>query len=806
MRAPRLRCARAAAIVLAALLLAGCAAQKAYQDGEDLVAQGKVDEGLAKLQQAAAADPKDARYRSAFLQTRERVLATYAEQADQLAARGATEQARAMYRRALAVEPRYQRALDGLAALDAGVRQSALLDAADALAKANQMAAAREKLARVLAESPANARALAIRRALDDHAAAVSPEAVLAQTYRKPVTIEFKDATLKQVFEVIARGAGLNFLFDKDVKTDQRTSIFLKNSTIEQAVRYVLLTNQLEQQVLDGNTVLIYPNTAAKQKDYQQLDVRTFYLTNSEAKTVANTLKTILKSRDVVVDEKLNLLIVRDTPDAIRMAERLVALQDVPEPEVMLEVEVIEVQKDRLQNLGIQWPATVGLTPLSLGSVINSVSSTGTTTSTGSTGPALSLYDFLHQTRNSVGVSVGQTTINANVTDSDAKLLTNPRIRVKNHEKAKILIGERVPNITSTATSTGFLSQSVNYIDVGLTLNVEPTIYLDDDVGIKISLEVSSLINQVATTSGTTAYNIGTRTATTSLRLKNGETDVLAGLIDSQERTSGNKVPGVGELPIVGRLFGASTDDDQKTEIVLSITPHLIRNIQRPDAAEANFHSGTDSGLHATPDGLSGASTPYVPPVSTPPATTGTGNTPASAPAVGQAGDASSGAGASTGGSTAAATADTGVAPDTSGAAGSAQLQWQGPAQVAAGGTVTLNLLTSSTLPVASMPLTLGFNSAKLQLVSVTEGPFMKQAGATTSFSSRLLSDGQLALSDATSSGTGASAQAVFATVTFKALSAVASTNVTLLSSSPAATGGAPIAMAAPAPYALRIN
>jgi general secretion pathway protein D len=145
-------------------------------------------------------------------------------------------------------------------------------------------------------------------------------------------------------------------LFDKDVKTDQRTSIFLKNSTVESAIYFLLMTNQLERQVMDGNTILIYPNVAAKLKEYQEMTVKTFYLANAEAKSIANTLKTILKSRDVVVDEKLNLVILRDSPEAVKLATQLVQLQDVPEPEVVLDVEMLEVKRNRLLDLGVDWP------------------------------------------------------------------------------------------------------------------------------------------------------------------------------------------------------------------------------------------------------------------------------------------------------------------------------------------------------------------------------------------------------------------------------------------------------------------
>jgi len=348
------------------------------------------------------------------------------------------------------------------------------------------------------------------------------------------------------------------------------------------------MTNQLEQQVMDANTVLIYPNVAAKLKEYQEVMVKTFFLSNADAKTVANTLRTILKTRDIVVDEKLNLVIMRDTPEAIRLAERIVNLQDVPEAEVMLEVEVLEVQRNRTLNLGINWPQSVGLTPLStLG------------------GSNLTLDDLKHINKSTIGVTgLAATTINAGKVDADVNLLANPRIRVRNKEKAKVVIGDKVPVITSTI-SPGFsslTSESVSYIDVGLTLNVEPTIYLNGDVAIRVALEVSNLGPQTVTNSGSKVYQIGTRQASTLLQLKDGENQVLAGLLSSEERSGSNKVPGIGEFPVLDRLFGTDKSDDNKTEIVLSITPHLIRKVQRPEAQDSEFSAGTEGSFRRRPD------------------------------------------------------------------------------------------------------------------------------------------------------------------------------------------------------------
>jgi len=479
------------------------------------------------------------------------------------------------------------------------------------------------------------------------------------------------------------------------------------------------------------------------------------------------------------------------------------------------------VQRTRLQDLGIQWPASLTVTPLPLGTQLTSsgsttgtTGSTTTTTSTPSTSSStLSLHDLLHQNRNSLGVTVGSATANANLQDSDAKLLTNPRIRVRNHEKAKILIGERVPNITSTATSTGFVSQSINYIDIGLTLNVEPTIYLDDDVGIKVSLEVSSIISQVTTTSGTSAYEIGTRTATTVLRLKNGETDVLAGLIDNQERTSGNKLPGLGELPVLGRLFGATTDDDQKTEIVLSITPHLIRNIQRPSASDANFPAGTESSLRNRPE--SGATGGPTVPNTTAPATTTPVHAPSTTNPNGSGGnglsDPNSPNSASNNGLNYTPTTGTGDVAGVSGgvsATGVATLSWQGPTQVSVGGTVSVSLMLQATQPIASVPLTIGYDNTKLRVTGIAEGPFLKQSGNATSFASQnSVSTGQVLITDrTTTASSGATAQAAVVTVTFQALAPVASTPITVQSATPLSTGGTLVQTVPPsAPFELQV-
>jgi len=579
------------ALPLAALLLAGCSGQLAYREGRSLVEADKIEAGLVKYQEAIAADPANPAYRSAFIQARDRNAARLLRQADRALASGQVALAAQDYQRVLAIDPANERGRAGMRAIEADARHARMMADAEAQFDKGEYEAARAKTAAVLTERPAHEAARVLHNKLNEKLTVAPAETGLAAAYKQPISIEFRDAPLKQVFEVISRRSGLNFLFDKDVKTDQRTTIMLKNSTVEAAVHFLLVTNQLEQQVMDGNTILVYPNVAAKVKDYQEMTIKTFYLANADAKSVANTLKTILKSRDVVIDEKLNLVILRDNPEAIKLATKLVALQDIAEPEVMLEVEILEIKRSRLMELGIAWPASLSLAPLTF------------VDKDGKVDP-VTIDNLRRLNGSTIGVNGVSATVNANKIDGDSNTLANPRIRVRNREKAKVVIGDKVPNITTTISpgANGFASESVTYLDVGLTLNVEPIIYLNNEVAIKIALQVSNLVSSTTTKSGTTAYQIGTREATTMLQLKDGENQVLAGLISNEDRSSGSKVPGLGNIPILGRLFGSQRDGTDKTEIVLSITPHLVRNIQRPSAAASEFSAGTETNFRRRPD------------------------------------------------------------------------------------------------------------------------------------------------------------------------------------------------------------
>jgi len=814
----------AIAILLAITLLAGCAAEMRYREGKELIAQGKIEESLPKFQAALDEAPNNPEYRIAYRKGQERYLVDLLDQADKAKLAGNASEAEALYKKVLVTDGSNLRAKTGLESFAKEKRLTTWMQQANELWAKDDAQGALVKVRAVLAEDTQHVAALALKRAISDKIDKPATEPQLATALKKPLSIEFKDAPLKQIFEVLSRTSGLNFVFDRDVRTDTRSTVFLRDTTIESAVNLVLMTNQLEQRVLDKNTILIYP--PQKARDYQALTVKTFFIANADVKQAANTIRTILKTRDIVVDEKQNLIIMRDTPEAVRLAEKLMAVQDAPEPEVMLEIEILEVKRSSLLDLGVSWPSQISLTPLSR-------STLGATTGGATTGSALTVDDLRHLSRSTLGVNDMTTSIKAHRENSDANILANPRIRVRNREKARILVGDRVPSISSTATSTGFVSESVQYIDVGLKLEVEPTIFVDDEIAIKIQLEVSNIVKTLPPTkSGTTAYQIGTRNANTTLRLKDGENQVLAGLISDEDRKTSGRIPGLGDLPLFDHLFGSNQTDKVKTEIILSITPRLIRNTKRPELSASEFDSGTEASVKARDSSIGGAAgqaqrggqssvpmirgIPFTRPqdgsTPTPPATpTPNVNQPGTVPGIPNLPPNIPGLPPNFPGFTppenlADPQSSTNPTP-TSGptAPGPTILAWNGPSQVKTGSNFDVVLAVETDQSIASVPITVGYDPKKLQVVSVNEGNFLKQGGVATTFTNSVDAvAGRIEVSTARASG-GATSSGTLTSLTLRGLAPAADTQVALLSAAPTGITGNNILAALPAPKSITV-
>lgn len=568
----------------------------AFAPWENAVDKTKVTETQVKeAKESLTKEPEAVVKRKNLLVTTELASTKLFAEAEQARKKGNYEEAIGLYDKVLSFLPDDPNALNGKVKVERELAQSKKLGLAGELIEKNQLDEAKESVHQVLLENPHNAIALSLQQQLKVKSPPSSsrPPQLKPQT-DKPVTLELRDANIKVVFEALSRATGINFILDKDIKPDTKASIFIKKMRIEDALDMVLSSNGLQKKVLSENTVLVFASTQQKLKDYQDLVIRSFYVSNTSAKQVSALIKSMLKTKDIFVDDRLNMIVMRDTPEAVRIAEKLVAANDLADPEVMLEIEVLEVSRSRLQELGVEFPNRIAVNSL-IPIITTATSALGVVTETPVyTATQLTLAGLLNINKNRFDVSPNPS-VNFRKTSGDVNLLSNPRIRVRNNEKAKILVGDKVPIITTTSTANVGISESVTYVDVGLKLDVEPRITADNYVNIKVGLEVSSLGERTTTKNGATVYTIGTRDANTVLRLKDGETQVLAGLISDDERKNSSKLPGLGDIPLLGRLFANQQDQKSKTEIVLAITPRIISNIVRPNAEISEYWSGTES-------------------------------------------------------------------------------------------------------------------------------------------------------------------------------------------------------------------
>jgi general secretion pathway protein D len=584
-------------LALISTQMAGCA----YAPWDKVADNSKSPEvRVAEAKEKVAKDPEATIGRKNLLVTNELAVTKLFAEAEQAREKGKYDEALATYDRVLIMLPDYQSAINGKTKVERELTQSKKLSGVSELIEASKLDEAKEIVHAVLIENPQQPEALMLQQKIDDKSEPTSsrpPE--LKPPFEKPVTLELRDANIKVVFEALSRATGINFILDKDIKPETKATIYVKKARIEDAIEMVLSSNGLQKKALSENTALVYPATSQKQKDYQNLMIRSFYFSNTTAKQAAALVKSMLKTKDIFVDDRLNMMVMRDTPEVIHLAEKLVAANDLADPEVMLDIEVLEVSRSRLQELGVEFPNRIAVN--SLIPITTVTSATGVVaSSTVNTSTQLTLEGLLHLNKSRLDVSPNPA-VNFRKTTGDINILSNPRIRVRNNEKAKILVGDKVPIITTTSTANVGISESVQYVDVGLKLDVEPRITTDNYVNIKVGLEVSSLGEKTVTQSGATVYTIGTRDANTILRLKDGETQVLAGLISDDERKNASKLPGLGDIPLLGRLFANQQDQKSKTEIVLAITPRIIANIVRPKAEVSEYWSGTDSVISDKP-------------------------------------------------------------------------------------------------------------------------------------------------------------------------------------------------------------
>ncbi|MEA5112693.1 MAG: type II secretion system protein [Geobacteraceae bacterium] len=756
------------------LVLSGCAGGRtAYDKGEKLEKAGSLDEAVVKYAQASMANPGVQEYRLRFLKASEDAARMHFDKGEAYFAKGDYANAYREYQITIALDPSLERARQqsslALKKRDAEQffsegkeleKKRKLKEAFRSYRKAEQLDPSRKDIrdaVRTLLKSR--------RPKLDGFE--------LNLKSNKPITLKFRDTRVKDVFSIVTQLSGINFIFDDGVK-DQNITIFLENATFQQAMEVITSLTKLGRKVLNESTILIYPKTPEKIKQYEELVVRTFFLNSMEAKKAVNLLRTMLQVKKVYVNEELNAVVIRDVPETVDVAQRILEANDLAEAEVVLEVEVIEVTKSNSEQFGLalsKYAMSLNtLTPQGAWlsdtfSPTTTTTTTGTTTTITGTSPTSLLQTFSWMGFGGY-ITVPSATFNFGKQLSNADTLANPKIRVKNKEKAKFNVGTRVPiTTTSTTGTTGGFSVNVQYVDVGVKLNAEPTIQLNEEISMKLNLEVSQNLGEKTvggTDSATTVVTIGTRNLETVLSLKDGETSIIGGLIQDNKTNSKDKISFLGDLPIIGPLISNKTTKRDKTELILAITPHVVRYMPAPEGDAAAFWSGREDDPSTTSPYGSFAEEPEFPaepqaPAAQPPAP------PAPLPALPAAPPQPEPA------QTQPASPPEPVQPAAAG--GGVNLSIGAPAAVAPGRQFNAEIRIAGASDLSKTPFKLAFDPAVLEFIGALEGNFLKQGGAKTDFRTSLdRQSGTLeVIMGRSAGGSGASGSGTLATIIFKA-------------------------------------
>jgi general secretion pathway protein D len=381
---------------------------------------------------------------------------------------------------------------------------------------------------------------------------------------RLPASLVFRDASVRDIFTVIARFANLNIVFDPAFR-DDRITIDLSNVSLDQALTAVSSATRTFYKVTTQRTVTIVPDTAAKRREYEDEVVRTFYLSNADLKETIDLLRIVVDARRIAPLTATNALTIKDTPERVAAAGRIIQAIDKARPEVVIDVELLEVNRTKLLEYGLQLAS-----PGSPG--INGVADANRQNLTLENLTNLSQSDIILTNLPALYYRLMKS-------DANTRTLANPQLRTSEGVAAQARFGEQVPvPITTFAPiATGGVQQqpitSFQYQNIGVNIDITPRTHHDDDVSLALKVVVTS---QLGTGFGGLP-TFGNREITTSIRLRDGETNLLAGLIRDDERTSMEGIPGLSDVPVVGRLFARNHKDTTQTDVVLTLTPHIIR-------------------------------------------------------------------------------------------------------------------------------------------------------------------------------------------------------------------------------------
>ncbi|HEY2468249.1 MAG TPA: type II and III secretion system protein [Terracidiphilus sp.] len=548
-----------AVLLASSQLYAGESARTLYKQGQAAETREDYDAAYIAYRKAMLDDASNLKYKTACARTRPLASEQHVKRGKDLKENGKIAAALTEFLRAAAIDPSNESAEQAIAGLEGQITP------APQKSDIPQLPAEHKRLASLA--SPVDLKPIS----------------------DEPITLHMVEDS-KVVFESLCKAAGVNVLFDPEYNS-KRISIDLNNTSLEDALRVAATTSGTFWKPVTRGTIFVAADTRTKRQQLEQQAIQVLYLANSTQQNDLNDIQTAL--RNVLPNAKLygvqsqNAIVMRGTPDELLLGEQLIDDLDKARPEVMIDVAVMQVDKDKVRNIGLQWPQTL------------SASLTTTSTTSGAT---LTLNDLANLNAKNFSLTVGTAQAEMLLTDTDTQIMQNPRLRASDGQKATMKIGERIPIATgsfsgaSASAANPYVNTQFQYIDIGVVMEMTPTIHYDGDVSLKVKVEITSQ-NGSTTISGVTEPIIGQQSVEESIRLKEGESNILAGLLQEQNNRTVSGTPGLGEIPGLKYLFSTQNRELQHEEIVFLITPHLVRGVQIDPLNLRRIDTGTNNAI-----------------------------------------------------------------------------------------------------------------------------------------------------------------------------------------------------------------
>jgi general secretion pathway protein D len=674
----------AAVLLLVVIAILPAIADKAktfYEKGQDAEARQNYEGAYEFYKQAFDLKPKDLRYRASFERMRFKAAASMVHRGQLLRDDGELQEALAEFQKALQVDP-------------------SLFIAQQELKRTVQMINNATNPPPQAAGPPSS-----LQRKIKEAGGPVE----LAPISNVPITVKLTEDS-KVIYQTIGQLAGINVLFDPDY-TSRRIKVELNGVTLEEALEITALESKTFWRPVTGNTIFVAQDNPAKRKELEQSVLKTFYLSNLSAPTelqdVVNAIRAVLDVQRVQQLLSQNALVVRGTPDQIALAEKLVEDLDKARPEVIIDIAVMQVSKDKSRTLGFSPPtsATVALqSNINTNTTASTTPGTTTPTATNNGTGGLNLNTLGNLNATDFQVTIPSANLSAVMSDSDTRLIQNPQIRALDGQKASLKIGDRVP-VATGSFQPGIGGVGINplvntqfqYLDVGVNIDITPHVHAGREITLKITMDISSVTSH-ASIGGIDQPVIGQRKIEQEIRLKDGEANILGGMMEDQATKSLSGIPGLAQIPILKYLFGQTTQDHAESEIVFAIVPHIIRGSDVNEINQRPIQIGTANTIelrHVSQVAPAGQAPATQPPATQAPGIQSLPNQPPNQ------------------------------------AANSAANFLFDPGQITAvkGNTFVVNLLISGAQNVYSVPVQLNYDPAKLQLVNVSNGGFLSQDG-----------------------------------------------------------------------------